>query len=94
MSQDKGVGDWYLFKEHSILRIYDSETNSYLLPTFLTLRMCVLEFIRHKFDSNYIHFSSTNQPITFKLPKKIGPLMVKRGTPKSIVEDILRDLNL
>ena len=94
MSPDIRIEDWYLFQEHTIRIIYGSEVKSYLLPTLLTSRMYALEFIIHKIDSGYIHFASRNHLITFKVPKKIGPFVIKSITTKFIEEYILKELNI
>lgn len=91
---DIRVCDWYLFEEHTILRIYGSEVKPYLLLAFLTLNMYALEFIILKFYFDYIHFSNTIQPSTSRLTKKIDPFLVKSRTTMSIMEYILKVLNL
>ena len=42
------VGDWFLYKEFTILRIYGFENEPYRLPVFLTKRIFVLEFFRQR----------------------------------------------
>jgi hypothetical protein len=45
LTPDTKVGDWYIFEDHTIIRIYGSEFKPYLLPLFLTLRIFALEYI-------------------------------------------------
>ena len=33
------VGDWILYKDYTVIRVYGSKINPYKLPTFLTLRI-------------------------------------------------------
>ena len=42
------VGDWFLYKEFTILRIYGFENEPYRLPLFLTKRIFVQEFLRQR----------------------------------------------
>ena len=42
------VGDWFLYKEHTMLRIYGFTEEPYKLLAFLTKRIFVLEFLRQK----------------------------------------------
>ena len=42
------VGEWFLYKEFTILRIYGFENEPYRLPVFLTKRIFVLEFLRQR----------------------------------------------
>lgn len=55
------VGDWILYKDYTIIRVYGSEISPYKLPTFLTPIIFVLEILRKIFNSDYIHFSKQNQ---------------------------------
>ena len=45
-NSNEPVGDWFLYKVFTILRIYGFENEPYRLPVFLTKRIFVLEFIR------------------------------------------------
>ena len=47
-SPDIRVGDWFLLKEHTIIKVYGFVHEPYILPTFLTPMILALEFIRHK----------------------------------------------
>ena len=40
------IGDWYLFENHTILRIYGFEEETFLLLAFFTPRIYTLEFVR------------------------------------------------
>ena len=40
------VGDWFLYKKFTVLRVYGFEDEPYKLPTFLTKRFFFLEFLR------------------------------------------------
>ena len=42
------VGDWFLYKEFIVLRVYGFEDEPYRLPVFLTKRIFVLEFLRQR----------------------------------------------
>lgn len=85
-------GDWYLFENHTILRIYGFEDEPYLLPTFLTPKIYALEFIRWRFATNYEHFAKYKKSITFNLPYKTGPFIARSGTSKTITKDLLKEM--
>ena len=71
------VGDWILYKEYTILRIYGCEKIPYKLRKCLTPRIFALEILRQRLDSDYIHFMSKNQDGTFRLPMIVGPFTIK-----------------
>ena len=42
----KPIGDWFLFKYHTIIRVYGFTRTPYILPTFMTSMLFPLEYIR------------------------------------------------
>ena len=72
---EQQVGDWILYKDFTVIRIYGVEKKSYKLPKFLTPRIFGLEILRQRFDSDYVHFTSRNQVGTFKLPVTVAPVV-------------------
>ena len=47
-NSNEPVGDWFLYKYFSMLRVYGFEDEPYRLPLFLTKRIFVLEFLRQR----------------------------------------------
>ena len=47
-NSNEPVGDWFLYKEHTVLRIYGFTEEPYKLLTFLTKRIFVLELLRQR----------------------------------------------
>ena len=41
-NSNETVGDWFLYKEFTVLRVYGFEDEPYRLPVFLTKKICVL----------------------------------------------------
>ena len=70
---EQQVGDWILYREYTVIRIYGFEKSPYKLPKFLTPRIFALEVLRQRLDLDYIHFTGKNQARTFKLPMTVGP---------------------
>ena len=81
------VGDWILYKDFTVIRVYGVEKQPYKLPKFLTPRIFRLEILRQRFDSDYVHFTSKNQARTFKLPVIVGPFTVKNRNTTKIIEE-------
>jgi hypothetical protein len=53
-----------------------------------------LEYIRQRFNSDQIHFASTNRKITFKLPQDVGPFIVRSREAQNVVQRMLDALDL
>lgn len=94
MNLDTEVGGWYLFKDHTIIRVCGSKLKPYLLHVFWTPIIFLLEYIRQRLNSNYICFGSKNQKNTFKFPTKVFSLVVKTNAYITIVERMLAYLNI
>ena len=52
------VGDWFLYKDYTVLRIYGFTGQPYRLPAFLTLRIFALEFMRQRLLSKEENFGA------------------------------------
>lgn len=78
-----------MYKDFTVVRVYGAEKKPYKLPKFLTPRNFVLEILRHRFDSNYVHITSRNQAGTFKLLVTVGPFTVKNRNVVKIIEEIM-----
>jgi hypothetical protein len=50
------TGDWYLYQDHTEIRVYGCEFPPYKLPKYLPIRIFALEYIRHMISSDDIHF--------------------------------------
>ena len=45
-SPEERVGDWFLYRGYTVLRVYGFTGQPYRLPSFLTPRIFALEFMR------------------------------------------------
>ena len=50
------VGEWFLYKEYTVIRIYGFEEETYKIQFFLTLRMLAMKYVIYSFISNDMHF--------------------------------------
>ena len=87
------VGDWFLLKEHTIIKVYGFVHEPYILPTFLTPRILALEFIRHKLIMENEHFLRFRKAYEIKFPLKLGPFIIKNKVALIVVEILLQDMN-
>ena len=71
------------------MRIYGAEVNPYRLPAFLTPRIFVLEVLRQRFNSDFIHFASKDQAASFKIPVTIGPFTFKNKVVVQLIDEMM-----
>ena len=57
-SLEDRVGDWFLYKDFTVLKIYGFTGEPYRLPDFLTPRIFALEFMRQRLHSEEEHFGA------------------------------------
>jgi hypothetical protein len=50
------TGDWYLYQDHTEIRVYGCELAPYKLPRYFPVRIFDLEYIRQMINSDDIHF--------------------------------------
>ena len=83
------IGDWFLYQDYSVIRIYGYEEQPYRLPTFLTPIIFSLEVLRQRLHSDELHFSSKKQTSNFKVLITIGPFTVRNKATIELIDDIM-----
>ena len=58
LSENAKKGYWYLYQNHSEIRVYGCELASYKLPRYIPVRVFALEYIRQIMNSDDVHFVS------------------------------------
>ena len=53
---DRKIGDWILFEEHTIIKVYGFTYEAYIFPSFLTPRVFYLDLVRQKLIVENEHF--------------------------------------
>lgn len=92
MSPQTRVGDWFLFEDHTIIRVYVFKDELFLFPAYSTPRIYALEYIGWRFASDHEHFDQHKKSITFKFPFTVGPLTTKRKIAREITEKMMRSM--
>ena len=62
LSPERRIGDWFLSKHGTMIRVYGFVHQPYILPAFLTMRVFALEIIRQKLiveDEHFLSFKKT-----------------------------------
>ena len=60
-------GDWYLYQNHTEIRIYGCQLAPYKLPKYLPMRLFSLEYYRQIMNSDEINFVSAKKRSQFKV---------------------------
>ena len=68
-------GDWYLYQNHTEIRIYGCELAPYKLPGYLLMRLFALEYYRQMINSNEVHFVKANKKSQLRIKDHLGPFI-------------------
>jgi hypothetical protein len=58
LSNNTKTEDWYLYQNHTDIKVYGCELAPYKLPKYFSVRIFALEYIRKIMNSDDIHFVS------------------------------------
>jgi len=91
LSKNYKIGDWYLYENHTVIRIYGCELCPYRLPRYVPMRLFALEYYRKLINSDLTHFHSAKKKAHLKLKYHLGPFIMNKKEGWQEVEKILRD---
>jgi hypothetical protein len=66
------IGDWYLYQNHTEIKIYGCKLAPYRLPKNFPVRIFTLEYIRQMINSDDIHFVSLKKKQQLRIKGQIG----------------------
>ena len=92
-SLEDWVGDWFLYKDYTMLRIYGFTGQPYRLPSFLTPRIFALEFMRQRLLSEEDHFCAFKKSSNIKFPFKVGTFIFKSKGSLAFIEKLLENMD-
>ena len=92
-STEKRIGDWFLFENGTVIRLYGFVHPPYMFPTFLTPRVFSMEFIRQELIVENEHFLNFKKSSKNKFPLKVVPFIMKNKVALTIIEGLLQDMN-
>ena len=75
LSEKSRTGDWYLYLNHTNIRVYGSNLLPYKLPKYLPMRVFALEYIRQILNLDSINFLAAKKKTQFKLKNQVGPFI-------------------
>ena len=72
LSKAYSIGDWYLYQNHTIIRIYGCELPPYRLPKYVPMRLFALEYFRQFGNADVLHFSGKGKKAQLKVRNELG----------------------
>jgi hypothetical protein len=72
LSDNTKTGDWYLYQNHSEIRVYECKLAPYKLPKYVSVRIFSLEYIRQIMNLDDIHFVSLKRKQQLRIKGQIG----------------------
>lgn len=85
--------DWFLYKDHTIIRFDGFTTSPYVMTAFLTPRLFALEFMRQRLHSKKDHFVNVKKTCNIKVHFRIEPFVIKSNSYFPIIENLLESIN-
>jgi hypothetical protein len=92
LSESAKTGDWYLYQNHSEIRVYGCELAPYKLPRYIPVRVFALEYIRQIMNSDDIHFISLKKKQQLRLKGQIGSFICNNRNAGDEADKLLREM--
>jgi len=78
LSKNYKIGDWYLYQNHSVIKMYGCELCPYRQPRYVPMRLFALEYYKQLIGSDLTHFHSTKKKYQLKFKDQLGPFFMNR----------------
>ena len=91
-SPEDRIGDWFLYKDFTVLRIYGFTGEPYRLPAFLTPNIFALEYMRQRLQAEEEHFGAFKKSSNIKFPFKVGTFIFKNKGALMFIEKLLESM--
>lgn len=91
LSKNYKIGDWYLYENHIVIRIYGCELYPYRLPRYVPMRLFALEYYSKLINSNLTHFHSAKKKAHLKFKDHLGPFIMNKKEGWQDSDQILKD---
>ena len=92
ISQEKRIGDQFLFEQGTLIRLYGFVHQPYLFPAFLNPRFFSMELVRQRLIVENEHFLNFKKSIEIKYPWVVGPFVIKNKVSLPMIERLLKEM--
>jgi hypothetical protein len=86
------TGDWFLYQDHTEIRVYGCELAPYKLPKYFPVLIFALEYIRQMINSNDIHFVSPKKKQQLRIKGQIRSFICNSRVAGEEEENILKEM--
>ena len=84
------TGDWFLYQNHTEIRVYGCELAPYKFPKYFPVRIFALQYIHQMINSNDIHFVSLKKKQQMRIKGQIGPFICNNQDVGEEVDKLLK----
>jgi hypothetical protein len=86
------TGDWYLYQNHTEIRVFGCDLAPYKLPKYVLVRIFSLEYIRQIMNSDDIHFVSLKKKQQLRIKGQIGSFICNSHGAGEESDRMLREM--
>lgn len=79
LSKQTKVGDWYLYQNHTKIKIYGCMLAPYKIQRYLPILLFALEYYRQIINANEVNFVNAKKKANFKIKDQLGPFICNSG---------------
>jgi len=76
LSRQYKIGDWYLYLNHTEIRIYGCELCPFKLPRYVLMRLFALEYFRKLINADLTHFCNAKKKARLRIKNQLGPYII------------------
>jgi hypothetical protein len=92
LSDNAKTGDWYLYQNHTEIRVFGCELAPYKLPQYVPVRIFALEYIRQIMNSDDIHFVSLKKKQQLRIKGQIGSFICNSRGAREEANRMLKEM--
>jgi len=78
LSENYRIGDWYLYQNHTEIKIYGCELCPYKLPKYVPIRLFSLEYLRQLINVDLTHFCNVKKKARLRTRNQLGPFIINK----------------
>jgi len=94
LSKQYKVGDWYLYQNHTEIRIYGCKLAPYKLPRYLPMRLFSLDYYRKIINFDEVHFVKAKKKEQLQIKDQLGHFVCNNREAGRVAEEIIQGLKL
>jgi hypothetical protein len=92
LSDQAKTWDWYLYQNHTEIRVYGCELPPYKFPKYLPVRIFALEYIRKMVNSDDIHFVAAKKKSQLRIKTQVGPFICNNISAREEIDNLLKQM--